>query len=483
MRRGSGDGVAAAAAAAAGTTGGAGAAAAGTAGAAAAGATNGGSDGSNRRGGGSGSGINRGTGDAELGLGAKSSQPREDLGDDGGRGKNVDVVRVRTHKASIADESSDGAQGGVQAEGKELGTKGVPLTGATERVDEARRACIRSHEQLRGITIVGEDPPPQAREALRHHRQKGTAVHGVEGVLDVESNINPVRVLIESSTNCVGDELNARMASNSNLGGPGGTAGLAAAGGRGSGGRGLEVGGEAITVLVGGHHGDGAPEGGPNSNRTELPARSIRSGVVALLAQGNEATTKKPRAHRLGDAATKAELYKAPKSLRPTAGHKGLGTPGGGIRAGSGEVAIAAGEVLVPPTGVISSRRVGQPPEKNLVEAVATEALCGLRSNIRRQSSKRGGGGQRRVSGDAVIVLRVQRSEGLNGRGHRLSELERLRPGSGAAELTIPHKRDDVASKLIIVTTGDESTSSRRQLEEGAPVTGEESEAALTLYE
>ena len=56
---------------------------------------------------------------------------------------------------------------------------------------------MRAHVKLGRLPVHGNDPVPKAREAPSQDLKEGTPMDGIEGVSDVESNINPAGMLIK----------------------------------------------------------------------------------------------------------------------------------------------------------------------------------------------------------------------------------------------------------------------------------------------
>jgi hypothetical protein len=65
------------------------------------------------------------------------------------------------------------------------------------------------------------------------------------------------------------------------------------------------------------------------------------------------------------------------EGVSSSAGNKGGGSAGGGVRACGGEEAVGRGEVLVAPASVVSSRKFGEFAEPHYMEVGARERFKG----------------------------------------------------------------------------------------------------------
>lgn len=94
-----------------------------------------------------------------------SNKARDNLGDDGRRCKDVNVIGVCDHDAAMTDEGGKGTEDRVETEGEELSAEWVALPRAARRHNDLRRQAIASHIELRRSSIPCDGPSPESREA------------------------------------------------------------------------------------------------------------------------------------------------------------------------------------------------------------------------------------------------------------------------------------------------------------------------------
>jgi hypothetical protein len=103
------------------------------------------------------------------------------------------------------------------------------------------------------MTVIRPGPVPKAGEVFSNDFKVSPSVNGIESVLGVQSDVNPVRVLIKDSSHRVSGEFKARAAGDAHLDRPWRTVWLRGWKGR-AGRRRLKVGSESLLELFGRYH-------------------------------------------------------------------------------------------------------------------------------------------------------------------------------------------------------------------------------------